>query len=199
MEMALQRSVVGNARRGRPGTVRSMTAIDPAWLYEQHGEVLFRYLIRMSGDSDLAADVLQDTFLRLVERPPRNREHLKAWLFQVATNRLRDVRRKQVRRDGLLHEEVGRSALADPPTAPDRSAEQAETRSRIQSALTRLPDRDRTILLMREEGFTHREIAEAVETTTGSVGTLIARALTKLGRILEEASVPEIPREADGS
>jgi DNA-directed RNA polymerase specialized sigma24 family protein len=37
---------------------------------------------------------------------------------------------------------------------------------------------------MREEGFTHREIAEAVGTTTGSVGTLIARALDRLAERL---------------
>jgi len=40
------------------------------------------------------------------------------------------------------------------------------------------------VLLMREEGFAHREIAEAVGTTTASVGTMIARALDKLARLL---------------
>jgi RNA polymerase sigma-70 factor (ECF subfamily) len=50
----------------------------------------------------------------------------------------------------------------------------------VQQALAGLPERDRTLLLMREEGFSHREIAEAVGTTTGSVGTMIARALDKL-------------------
>ena len=41
------------------------------------------------------------------------------------------------------------------------------------------------MLLMREEGFSHREIAEAVGTTTGSVGTMIARALDKLAARLQ--------------
>jgi DNA-directed RNA polymerase specialized sigma24 family protein len=43
-----------------------------------------------------------------------------------------------------------------------------------------LGEKERTVLLMREEGFSHREIADAVGTTTGSVGTMIARALDKL-------------------
>jgi RNA polymerase sigma-70 factor (ECF subfamily) len=176
-----------------------VAVIEPAKLYREHGEMLFRYLVRMCGDADLAADVLQDTFLRLVERPPRNTEHLKAWLFQVATNRLRDVRRKQTRRDGLMTEEMSRGALADPPVAPDRAVEQAEARTTIQVAMATLSDRDRTILLMREEGFAHREIAEAVGTTTGSVGTLIARALAKLGRALEGESEVPIPRDSHGS
>lgn len=193
MELALARPVVGAQRKGRRGEVRPVTALEPAALYREHGDGLFRYLVRMSGDPDVAADVLQDTFLRLVERPPRSMEHVKAWLFQVATNRLRDIRRTQSRRGTLTNEEVVRGALADPPVAPDRAAERAETAHRVRMALTSLSERDRSILLMREEGFAHREIAEAVGTTTGSVGTLIARALTKLGRALAEESGTSTP------
>jgi DNA-directed RNA polymerase specialized sigma24 family protein len=44
---------------------------------------------------------------------------------------------------------------------------------------------------MREEGFAHREIAEALETTTGSVGTLLARALDRLAsRLPLDSSLP---------
>jgi RNA polymerase sigma-70 factor (ECF subfamily) len=176
-----------------------VSALDPDRLYREHGERLFRYLVRLSGDPDLAADVLQDTFLRLVERPPRRHDHLKAWLFQVATNRLRDLRRKSARRSGLLHEGVGRGALADPPPLPDRAVERAESQSIVRRALGALPERDQAILLMREEGFAHREIAEAVGTTTGSVGTLIARALDKLARALEGMTDATSPEEAGTS
>lgn len=51
--------------------------------------------------------------------------------------------------------------------------------------MDRLSERDRTVLLMREEGFRHREIADAVGTTTKSVGTMIARALEKLAGELD--------------
>jgi RNA polymerase sigma factor (sigma-70 family) len=68
----------------------------------------------------------------------------------------------------------------DPAAAPER----AEVVGRVRAALAALSERDRTILLMREEGFTHREIADAVGTTTQSVGTLIARALDKMAGAL---------------
>ena len=55
----------------------------------------------------------------------------------------------------------------------------------MRDALSELSLRDRTVLLMREEGFTHREIAEAVGTTTKSVGTIVARALDKLAGLLD--------------
>ena len=45
--------------------------------------------------------------------------------------------------------------------------------------LDSLPEKDRVMLLMQQEGFSHKEIAEAVGTTTGSVGTMLARALRK--------------------
>ncbi len=54
----------------------------------------------------------------------------------------------------------------------------------MRAALATLNEKERTVLLMREEGFTHREIAEAVGTTTGSVGTMIARALDRLAERL---------------
>lgn len=198
MELALARPVAGSASGGRAPGARPVTAIEPSRLYRDHGDALFRYLVRLCGDPDLASDVLQDTFLRLVERPPRSTDHLKAWLFRVATNRLRDVRRKQARRNDLTHEEVVRGALADPPAAPDRVVERAEAGQRVRAALATLSERDRTLLLMREEGFAHREIAEALGTTTGSVGTLIARALTKLGRALDTSSGVPTTGEATG-
>ena len=53
------------------------------------------------------------------------------------------------------------------------------------AALAGLSGKERMALLMREEGFAQREIAEAVGTTTGSVGTLIARALDKLAERID--------------
>jgi RNA polymerase sigma factor (sigma-70 family) len=68
--------------------------------------------------------------------------------------------------------------------------ERTEARAAVRRALACLSEKERTILLMREEGFSHREIAEAVGTTTGSVGTMFARALTKL-----ESGLGDIWRE----
>lgn len=160
-------------------------------LYREHGEAVFRYLTRMSGCAETAADVLQDTFRKLVERPPENEENLRGWLFRVATNRLRDLQRKTARRARLLEGADAHRTLGDPPPEPDRAVARSEAHERAQQILGELDPRDRAILLMREEGFTHREIAEVVGTTTGSVGTMIARALdraTQAASVLEKKS-----------
>lgn len=160
-----------------PGPRRD--AIDVAALFAEHHADLFRYLCRLTGDPDLAADATQEAFVRLAVRPPEPRE-IRGWLFRVATNVVREWTRTRTRRLRLLDGNADRAPIGEPPPTPDAAFAAEERRRHVRAALERLSVRDRTILLMREEGFTHREIAEAVGTTTGSVGTLIARAIDKL-------------------
>jgi RNA polymerase sigma-70 factor (ECF subfamily) len=153
--------------------------MDVARLFAEHHAALFRYLSRMTGDPDLAADAAQEAFVRLVEKPPGPGE-TRGWLFRVGMNAARESERTRVRRLRLLDEKPARAPMGDAPPGPDEALEREERRGTVRRALAGLPERDRRILLMREEGFSHREIAEAVGTTTGSVGTMIARALDKL-------------------
>jgi RNA polymerase sigma factor (sigma-70 family) len=158
--------------------------MDVTALFKEHHAALFRYVSRLVGDPDLAADAVQDAFVRLAERPPRP-DNTRAWLYKVASNSALESRRTARRREQLLEKGVERAPMADPLISADIALERAENRRRVHSALQQLSERDRTILLMREEGFSHKEIAEAVATTTGSVGTLIARALDKLAHELK--------------
>jgi RNA polymerase sigma factor (sigma-70 family) len=158
--------------------------LDAARLFDDHHQSLYRYLVRLSGDADLAADAVQEAFLRLVERPPRLAGGARAWLFRVATNVVLETVRTHSRRGRLLATAEARSPVGDAPHDPHEIVEAGERRRVVSDALAMLSEKERTALLMREEGFSHREIAEAVGTTTGSVGTLVARALDKLAGIL---------------
>jgi RNA polymerase sigma-70 factor (ECF subfamily) len=153
--------------------------LNPTKLFLEHYDGLFRYLVRLTGDPDLAADAAQEAFVRLVERPPQDR-HVRAWLYAVATNVVRDTARARSRWLVLLRASPDRAPVADAGPRPDEAAEGAERRRMVRLALDRMSWKERTVLLMREEGFAHHEIADAVGTTTGSVGTMIARALRKL-------------------
>jgi len=156
-----------------------------AELFERHQGELFRYVARFTGDADLAEDVVQDTFVRLAERPPRDDSQLRAWLFRAATTIAIDALRTSRRHLRLVQERADRLPMAAPPPDPEREAVREEDRRRVRAALAELNAKERAVLLMREEGFVHREIAAAVGTTTGSVGTMIARALEKLARRLD--------------
>ena len=159
--------------------------MDAARLFEEHHAPLFRYLVRLTGDVDLAHDAAQEAFVRLVSKPPRD-EHPRAWLFTVATNVVRAWANSRKRRLTLLQSAAARVPAPDAAPDPEEIALANESRSRVRQALDSLSEKERTVLLMREEGFAHREIAAAIGTTTGSVGTMIARALDKLAPLLDE-------------
>ena len=156
-----------------------------AELFERHHVELYRYAARFTGDADLAEDVVQDVFVRLAERPPAHQERVRGWLFRVATTVAVDAMRATRRRRGLALAWPDRLPMGDPPPDPAAAAERSELRRRVREALAGLSEKERAVLLMREEGFAHREIADAVGTTTKSVGTMIARALEKLARRLD--------------
>lgn len=153
-------------------------------LYEAHHDPLLRYLSRFCGDPDLAADAAQEAFVRYVERPPDDDSNLRAWLFTVATHVVRDRTRARSRRSHLLEARPDHAPIGDPEADPEEALLRSERRSVVRAALDALDEKERMVLLMREEGFRHRDIAAAVGTTTGSVGTMIARALKKLARSL---------------
>lgn len=153
--------------------------------FEAHGAALYRYATRLTGSPDLAEDVVQETFVRLTTKPPSDLENIRPWLFTVATNLAHDETRARRRRFRLLRGRGTRQPMSDPPPDPATQAASADLSQRVQAALAALSLRDRRALLLRSEGFTHREIAAAIDTTTKSVGTIIARALARLDARLD--------------
>lgn len=152
---------------------------DVTVLFREHHESLWRFLTRLTGDPDRAADAAQLAFVRYVVRPPVT-NNVRAWLFRVGRNAALEAARTHNRRLRLLSTAAGRVPHADPQPAADEAFVAADRARSVHAALAHLSMKERTVLLMREEGFAHREIAAAVGTTTGSVGTMIARALDKL-------------------
>jgi len=154
-------------------------------LFARHHAELYRYAARFTGDADLAEDVVQDVFVRLAERPPARQDDLRGWLYRAATTIAIDALRGAKRRLALVRDRPERAPMGQAPPDPAAELERAELRHRVREALLRLNEKERAILLMREEGFAHHEIAAAVGTTTKSVGTMIARALDKLALHLD--------------
>ncbi len=150
-------------------------------LFERLYPSLFRYLQRLTGDADVAEDIAQESFVRLL-RQSLPEEEVRPWLFTVAVNLVRDAARKTERRQRLLGTAP---PLVTRPVAPDEGVERSERIAAVRSVLDRLPERDRQLLLMREEGFKYEEIAEAIGVAPASVGTLIARALRRFAALYE--------------
>jgi len=160
------------ARHTAAPSVSPGTAVDYDALFRRLYPSLFRYLHRLTGEVDAADDIAQESFVRLLGRDmPEDEARL--WLFTVATNLFRDGARTRKRRERLL------AVRPWTPTAlprPDEAAERAATVKAVREALDTLAERDRQMLLMREEGFRYDEIAKVAGVAPGSVGTLLARA-----------------------
>lgn len=162
------------------------TAVEhsPADLTRWHRELL-RYVHRLTDDPDLSEDLAQEALMRLLRADPdKPMQNARAWLYRVATNLVRDharraemMRRRQVPLD------------TDAPQTPEQALERNEAVTQVRAVLERLSPRDREVLMLRESGFKHREIAEIVHVKAESVSVVIGRALQRFrSAYLEEVS-----------
>lgn len=147
-------------------------------------ESLFRYVDRWSGDAALAADVAQETFIRLYHRG-RLPEDLRAWLVSVANNLLRDEHRRVARRERLLEKHSRAEAVEGSMPLPDGGLLAEERRRAVRGALDELPTRERALLLLRHEGYSYRELGKALHIRESSVGTLLTRARERFRAAME--------------
>lgn len=163
-------------------------------MYRELYPALHRFTLRMTGDADVADDVVQEAFTRLVEQD-LPLEEARPWLYVVAANLVRDRARTKQRRGRLLEETPPEP---DRPEAPDVRVERLERIDRVRRALAELSERDARMLLMREEGFKYAEIAQALGVKSTSVGALVARALKRFVRAYESLEGNE-GNEADAT
>lgn len=158
-------------------STRSLFEAEFRRLFDEQFASLFRYLDRLSGDPELAADLAQEAFVRLYQRSALP-DDPRGWLAAVASNLFRDERRRTARRRRILalHPEEAPSGAA--PRPPDEILGAAEQRAQVRAALDTLPERERQMLLLRHEGYSYREVARAVGVRETSVGVMLARAAT---------------------
>lgn len=169
-------------------------AVDFQTAYRELHPSLHRFVLRMVGDPDVADDVVQEAFTRLVEQD-LPMEEARPWLHVVAANLVRDRARTRQRRGRLLEETPPEP---DRPEAPDDRVERLERIARVRRALAELSERDARMLLLREEGFKYAEIAEVLGVKSTSVGALVARALKRFAKAYESMEQGE-REQADGS
>lgn len=156
-----------------------------AALFRERFSMLYRYLNRVSGDPALADDVAQESFVRLNARGSMP-DNPSAWLISVANNIVRDERRTTRRRHRLLAGWMAHGDQAGRSPASDARLLAEERASGVRRALETLRPRDQRMLILRHEGFSYREIAEALAIAPASVGTLLVRATAAFSRVYRE-------------
>lgn len=176
--------ILGRAARQDPEAL--------AELVELYGSRVFGLLFRLTGQRELAEDLMQETFLRVV-RTIGSYEHdgrFEAWLFRIAANLARDEARRRQRRGtaARLDErgDVGDGAWGERRgvAAPDDGMERMELGAQLEAALQRLSDSDREIIALRH--YSELPFAEIAAMLGVPLGTALARAHRALGRLRAE-------------
>lgn len=152
-------------------------------IYKQYRLPLHRYLVRRTGNESDAADLTQETFVRMYEKRV-NPETARAWLFKTSYHLFVDQWRKKRR---AVH--VPLEAMSDMPetdVSPEGEALGAELRKEIFKALQELKPRDREVLLMlAQRNLSYREIADHVGCSENAIKTLVHRARKRMRERLE--------------
>jgi RNA polymerase sigma-70 factor (ECF subfamily) len=142
-------------------------------LFQRHYDMVYGVLFRLTGTRHEAEDLAQDVFMKLYQRPLQHGENVAGWLYRVAVNSGYNALRAERRR---AHRERTAGQAVDPPPRTEDEVARREARQRVRAALAKLPPRAAKLLILREMGFSYRELADIVDVAPGSVGTLLARA-----------------------
>jgi RNA polymerase sigma-70 factor (ECF subfamily) len=155
-------------------------------LIEQYQHRLLRYLVHLSGNRELAEDLFQETWIRVLERGHQydGKHEFSTWLYTVARNLTLDYLRKKspVSLNGLMEdEEHAPLEPADTRPAAWEVVQQHEQANRINAALVSIPVEYReTVVLRFQEGLALEEIATVTGAKLGTVKSRLYRGLNLL-------------------
>lgn len=155
-------------------------------LYSRHKDRLYRFLLRSAPNAALAEEFAQETWTSVIKRASQfqAKGQFKTWLFTIARNKLIDYSRSQARKlDDAQNPEAEVEASADKNSNPEKAYELAQMLQVIQA----LPDEQREAFLLKEEGFSLREIAELTQTEGETVKSRLRYARKRLHASLSDS------------
>jgi RNA polymerase sigma-70 factor (ECF subfamily) len=167
-------------------------------LYDRYSRLVYSMAFNATGDSGLAEEITQDVFLRVwnkAETYHPEQGKVVTWMSSITRYRAIDLLRRQgVRPEGnrlAWVEDVGH----DLPDAMDVEfeAEVALRRQRVRMAMAQLPPEQRQALAYAFfQGYSHSQIAEALNEPLGTVKTRIRLAMQKLSQLLHEDKLSNV-------
>ena len=180
--------------RAQAGDVRAF-----AELVQRYKDPMYNLAYRMLRDRQEAEDIAQETFLHVFRALNRFQtgERFSPWVYRIATNLCLDKLRRNKGMSISLDAPMGPESdvylqVADPGDGPDAALELSELRDDVQRAVDALPERYRTIVILRHlHDRSYEEIAEIVDLPLGTVKTRLFRAREILRRWLSGVVEPQ--------
>jgi RNA polymerase sigma-70 factor (ECF subfamily) len=157
--------------------LRAKVQLEVTSFYKSTSKGLFRYLLCLTKDIDLAQEAVQETFLRYYEfrLDGGSTPQARGWFFRVARNYIIDqIRATKPNRRVSIEEGL---SVPDYRYCPHNTLVRTETLDRLSAILT---GRELECLQLRVEGFKYKEIAQVLGIESGTVGATIAHGLKKI-------------------
>jgi len=165
----------------------------PCWItsaLDVYEDRLIRYVFGIVGSAETAGDIIQETFLKLVAKSPRETlsgSHLAGWLFRVSRNLAIDHLRKEQRMktaDNHAIDDMMQAASSfqhREETAVEKSAADSESNSQMRDQIQSLTVKQQEIIRLRFEcQLSYQEIATATGNSVSNVGFILHSAIKKL-------------------
>ncbi len=150
---------------------------------------LYRFAFRLTGTRSDAEDLVQDTLVKVYRRRDElsGIRELKPWLGRVLFNQFVDDKRRYARRTlHLVDPNADPDAIAADDGGPEALSSSIEVTSKLQTALERLSEDHRVVLLLHDaEGYKLQEIQEVTGTPVGTLKSRLHRARARLREIIE--------------
>jgi len=164
-------------------------------LYDRYKTLVFSLAVKIVDSHETAEDITLDVFTQIWKNAKKyhpEKGSVKGWIASLARYRSIDtLRRRKVRSD------INRPQWSDvqPETLPSNdnpldALESAEIRHKVSDTIKRLPEDQQEVLAMAYfKGYTHRQIAEALNEPLGTIKTRIRLGLQKLRQILKDENI----------
>ena len=157
-------------------------------LFREHRGQLLRYLSGLLPNPEDAAELVQETYLRLLRQEGLDRieANARAYVFQIATNLARDYFRQRQTQRARLHISLDAHPQDAALLEPQESVEQDDTLARFKTALLKMrPEVREVFLLHRFRDMTYPQIAKALGLGLRTVERYTSEAIAHLKCTLE--------------
>ena len=140
---------------------------------EKHESALVHYVYRLTHDLELARDVVQDAFLKLLKEDQKAVEgYVTEWLYRVCRNKALDIRKKENRMRLTAHEILDTNSAATP--TPIEDLQNRETHAAVLQMLDHLPFNQQEVIRLKfQQGFSYKQISGITQLSVSNVGFLI--------------------------